>query len=81
MMLSHLIIIFFLIFIFYCLIDFLKLKRKKLVLKAKHSTTFNKKNLNNWMNLTKKERYDLSKQESSISHPLRLWQVHHALWL
>ena len=64
MMLSHLIIIFLLIFIFYCLIDFLKLKRKKLVLKAKHSTTFNKKNLNNWMNLTKKERYDLSKQES-----------------
>ena len=26
--------------------------------------TFNKKNLNNWMNLTKKERYNLSKQDS-----------------
>ena len=25
---------------------------------------FNKKNLNNWMNLTKKERYNLSKEES-----------------
>ena len=35
------------------------------VLKAKKSKTFNKKNLNNWMNLTKKERYNLSKQDSS----------------
>ena len=25
---------------------------------------FNKKNLNNWMNLTKKERYNLLKQDS-----------------
>ena len=33
-------------------------------MKAKKLTTFNKKNLNNWMNLTKKERYDLSKQDS-----------------
>ena len=33
-------------------------------MKAKNLTTFNKKNLNNWMNLTKKERYNLSKQES-----------------
>ena len=33
-------------------------------MKAKKLTTFNKKNLDNWMNLTKKERYNLSKQES-----------------
>ena len=33
-------------------------------MKAKKVTTFNKKNLNNWMNLTKKERYNLSKQDS-----------------
>ena len=33
-------------------------------MKAKKLPTFNKKNLNNWMNLTKKERYDLSKQDS-----------------
>jgi hypothetical protein len=33
-------------------------------LKAKKLTTFNKKNLNNWMNLTKKERYNLTKQDS-----------------
>ena len=31
---------------------------------AKKLTTFNKKNLNNWMNLTKKERYKLSTQDS-----------------
>ena len=33
-------------------------------MKAKKFTSFNKKNLNNWMNLTKKERYNLSKQDS-----------------
>ena len=44
--------------------NFLKLNRKQKVLKVKKLTTFNKKNLNNWMNLTKKERYKLSKQDS-----------------
>ena len=33
-------------------------------MKAKKLITFNKKNLNKWMNLTKKERYNLSKQDS-----------------
>ena len=33
-------------------------------MKAKKLTTFNKKNLNNWMNLTKKERYSLLKKDS-----------------
>jgi len=33
-------------------------------LKTKKFTTFNKKNLNNWMNLTKKERYNLLKKDS-----------------
>ena len=33
-------------------------------MQAKKLTTFNKKNLNNWMNLTKKERYNLFKQDS-----------------
>ena len=37
---------------------------KKKVYKAKKLTTFNKKDLDNWMNLTKKERYNLSKQDS-----------------
>ena len=33
-------------------------------MKTKKLTTFNKKNLYNWMKLTKKERYNLSKQDS-----------------
>ena len=33
-------------------------------MKTKKLTTFNKKNLYNWMNLTKKERYYLSKKDS-----------------
>ena len=33
-------------------------------MKAKKLTIFNKKNLNNWMNLTKKERYNLLKKDS-----------------
>ena len=64
MMLLKLIIIFLLVFIFFNLRNFLKLNREQKVLKAKKLTTFNKKNLNNWMNLTKKERYNLSKQDS-----------------
>ena len=64
MMLLKLIIIFLVVFIFFNLRNFLKLNRKQKVLKAKKLTTFNKKNLNNWMNLTKKERYNLSKQDS-----------------
>ncbi len=63
-MLLKLAIIFLLIFIFFNLRNFLKFQRKQKVLKAKKLTTFNKKNLNDWMNLTKKERYNLSKQDS-----------------
>ena len=63
-MLLKLAIIFLFIFIFFNLRNFLKLKRKQKALKAKKLTTFNKKNLNDWMNLTKKERYNLSKQDS-----------------
>ena len=63
-MLLKFVIIFLFIFIFFYLRNFLKLNRKQKVLKAKKLTTFNKKNLNNWMNLTKKERFNLSKQDS-----------------
>ena len=63
-MLLKLVIIFLFIFIFFNLRNFFKLNRIQKVLKAKKLTTFNKKNLNNWMNLTKKERYNLSKQDS-----------------
>jgi len=63
-MLLNLGIIFLLIYLFFNLRNFLKLNRKQKVSKTKKLTTFNKKNLNNWMNLTKKERYNLSKQDS-----------------
>ena len=63
MLLKFVIIVLF-IFIFFNLRNFLKFQRKQKVLKAKKLTTFNKKNLNDWMNLTKKERYNLSKQDS-----------------
>ena len=63
-MLLKLVIIFLFIFIFFNLKNFHKLNRKQKVLKAKKLATFNKKNLNDWMNLTKKERYNLSKQDS-----------------
>ena len=59
-----LVIIFLFLIIFFNLKNFFKLKRKQKVLKAKKLTTFNKKNLDNWMNLTKKERYNLLKQDS-----------------
>ena len=63
-MVFKILIIFLFILIFYYLIDFVNLKRKKRVFETKKLTTFSKKNLNNWMNLTKKERYILSKRES-----------------
>ena len=59
-----LVMIFLLIIIFFNLKNFFKLNRKQKVLNSKKITTFNKKNLNNWMNLTKKERYNISKQDS-----------------
>ena len=64
MMLLKFVIIFLFIFIFFNLRNFLKLNREQKVFNSKKITTFNKKNLNNWMNLTKKERYNLSKQDS-----------------
>ena len=63
-MFLKIVIIFLFIFIFFNLRNFLKFQRKQKVLKAKKLKTFNKKNLNDWMNLTKKERYNLSKQDS-----------------
>ena len=63
-MLLKLVIILLLIYLFFNLRNFLKLNRKQKVLKTKKLTTFSKKNLKNWMNLTKKERYNLSNQDS-----------------
>ncbi len=63
-MFLKIVIIIVCIFIFFNLRNFFKLNRKQKIFKSKKITTFNKKNLNNWMNLTKKERYNLSKQDS-----------------
>ena len=63
-MLLMLVIIFLLIIILFNLRKFLKLNKKQKGLKGKNLTTFNKKNLNNSMNLTKKEGYNLSKEDS-----------------
>ena len=63
-MLFKFLIIFLLILVMVYLGNFLKLNRKKKVFKPKKLITFNKNNLNNWMNLTKKERYNLTKQDS-----------------
>ena len=49
---------------FFYLRNFFKFNRKQKVFNSKKITTFNKKNLNNCMNLTKKERYNLTKQDS-----------------
>ena len=63
-MFLKIIIIFVFIFIFFKLKNFVKLNRKQKVLKADKPITFNKKNLYKWMNLTKKERYNLLKKDS-----------------
>tara|TARA_B100000524_G_scaffold2039_1_gene1230 strand:- start:1051 stop:1320 length:270 start_codon:yes stop_codon:yes gene_type:complete len=44
---------------------FFNLYIKKKVLKNKKVISFNKNSLNQWMNLTKKERYNLSKKDSA----------------
>ncbi len=63
-MILKVMIVFVLMFTFLYFRNFLKFRSKKIFFKTKNLPTFNKKNLNNWMNLTKKERYKLSKQES-----------------
>ena len=44
---------------------FLKFYKYKKAFKKDKKIKFNKSNLYNWMNLTKKERFDLSKNESN----------------
>ena len=63
-MFLKIVIIFVFLLIIFNLRNFLKLIRKQKAFKSKKITTFNKKNLNNWMNLTKKERYNLTNQDS-----------------
>ena len=56
--------IFISINIFFYLKKILKLNINKKGFKNEETITFNKRNLGNWMKLTKKERYFLTKQES-----------------
>ena len=63
-MFLNIVIIFLFLVIFFNLRNFLKLNRKQKIFNSKKITTFTKKNLNNWMNLTKNERYYLTKQDS-----------------
>ena len=63
-MFLKIVIIFLFIFIFFNLRNFFKLIRKQKVSNSKKIITFNKKNLYDWMNLTKKERYNLSEQDA-----------------
>ena len=44
---------------------FLKFYKYKKLLKKNKEIKFNKSNLYQWMNLTKKERFDLSKKQSN----------------
>ena len=44
---------------------FLKFYKYKKLFKKNKEIKFNKSNLYQWMNLTKKERFDLSKKESN----------------
>ena len=57
-------IILLLILTFFYLKKRFKFKRKQKVKPVNNSINHNKNDLNAWMNLTKKERYNKSKQES-----------------
>ena len=57
------IFLFLAIVILFCI--FYKNFIKKLFFKNKRNIPFNKKNLNKWMNLPKKERYNLAKKDSA----------------
>jgi len=58
-------IIFLFIAILAFIYIFLKLYKKINVFQNKKNTSFSKGNLYDWMNLTKKERYNLTKKESA----------------
>ena len=58
-------IIFLLLAILISFYIFFIIYREKNFLKNKKIISFNKNSLNQWMNLTKKERYNLSKKDSA----------------
>ena len=58
-------LLFFVIIVFIFMYIFFEVYRFKKNLKNKKIISFNRNNLNKWMNLTKKERYNLSKKDSA----------------
>ena len=64
MIIFKLLIILLFIVIYFYLKRFLKFHRNKKGSRDKKFLTFNKGNFNRWMNLSKKERYNLTKKES-----------------
>ena len=57
--------IFILLFSFIFLKKYFRFIRSKKISKNNQTTMFKKGKLNKWMNLTKKERYNLSKKDSA----------------
>ena len=60
----NLIVIFVLIVILFFLLRFSIFSKNERAFKKKANITFDKRNLNKWMNLTKKERYNFSRKEA-----------------
>ena len=58
-------IIFIFVTLFIGLKNLSKFPKNKRLFKNKKNLEFNKRNLKRWMNLTKKERFDLSKKDSA----------------
>ena len=59
------IIFVFIAICFFLYVGFKLFTKKDLFKKNKKIISFNKRNFNEWMNLTKKERYNLSKKDSA----------------
>ena len=64
-------IIFLILFLLMFSLLFLKFFKKKKSLKNNKKIDLNKENLYEWMNLTKKERFDLAKSQSNSYYKKR----------
>ena len=64
MTILYLIIIFIFVVILFFLKNISRLNRNKSSINRRENIKFNKRNIDEWMNLTKKERYIISKKES-----------------
>ena len=64
-------IIFLILFLLMFSLSFLKFFKKKKSLKNNKKIELNKDNLYEWMNMTKKERFDLAKSQSNSYYEKR----------